>query len=668
MYPKNAASPEPIAIGAVIQISDGAVQTSGVTVRIKPIGVAEGDGGGTTSYSTDGIVLYTPTQAETNYTSFILIAKKSGCIPVAMTVVTTASSTTGTVLLAPVTHTSAVVPTVGSVTGNVGGNVVGSVASVTGAVGSVTGNVGGNVVGSVASVTAAVTVGTINANVITAASIAADAVTEIQSGLATPTNITAGTITTVTNLTNLPTIPTNWITASGIAADAITDAKVASDVTIASVTGAVGSVTGNVGGNVVGSVASVTGAVGSVTGNVGGNVVGSVASVTAAVTVGTINAGVITASAIATDAIGSDEISAAAVTKIQAGLATPTNITAATGITVSAIGANVITAASLATDAVTEIQNGLATPTNITAGTITTVTNVTTVNGLAANVITAASLATDAVTEIQSGIATASNLATVAGYLDTEIAAILAVMNKLDTTMVLDGAVYQFTANALELGPAGAGGDPWDDALPGAYAAGTAGYILGNLSTGAGVGARTVSATVTYLGSPFEGATVRITKGAESRVGTTDASGVTQPTWNVDDGTWTVAITGRDIEFAGATLVVDGNETPTYAVTPVIHAVSDVDKRTGFLYCYDENGDAESGVDVTITCHYAPSTGLALDSTVRAETSGATGLVEFTNMIVGARYSVKRGTGAAYSVLVASGTDPFELTSIVGQE
>ena len=41
------------------------------------------------------------------------------------------------------------------------------------------------------------------------------------------------------------------ITAASIAADAITDAKVASDVTIASVTG-------NVGGNVVGSVASVT--------------------------------------------------------------------------------------------------------------------------------------------------------------------------------------------------------------------------------------------------------------------------------------------------------------------------------------------------------------------------------------------------------------------------
>lgn len=46
------------------------------------------------------------------------------------------------------------------------------------------------------------------------------------------------------------------------------------------VVGSVASVTGNVGGNVVGSVASVTGAVGSVTGNVGGNVTGSVGSVT----------------------------------------------------------------------------------------------------------------------------------------------------------------------------------------------------------------------------------------------------------------------------------------------------------------------------------------------------------------------------------------------------
>lgn len=79
------------------------------------------------------------------------------------------------------------------------------------------------------------------------------------------------------------------INAAAIAADAITDAKVASDVTIASVTGAVGSVTGNVGGNVTGSV-------------------GSVAS------------GGITAASIAADAIGASELAADAVTEIAAGV------------------------------------------------------------------------------------------------------------------------------------------------------------------------------------------------------------------------------------------------------------------------------------------------------------------------------------------------------------
>jgi hypothetical protein len=74
---------------------------------------------------------------------------------------------------------------------------------------------------------------------------------------------------------NVTQMAANVITSTAIANDAITDAKVAADVTIASVTGSVG-------------------------------------SVTSAVTVGTINANVITASSIATDAV----------TEIQAGLAT----------------------------------------------------------------------------------------------------------------------------------------------------------------------------------------------------------------------------------------------------------------------------------------------------------------------------------------------------------
>lgn len=65
------------------------------------------------------------------------------------------------------------------------------------------------------------------------------------------------------------------------------------------------------GGSIV--AASVTGAVGSVTGNVGGNVTGSVGSVAA---------GGITAASIATDAIDADALASDAVTEIQSGLST----------------------------------------------------------------------------------------------------------------------------------------------------------------------------------------------------------------------------------------------------------------------------------------------------------------------------------------------------------
>lgn len=164
--------------------------------------------------------------------------------------------------------------TIASVSGAVG-SVTGAVGSVTGAVGSVTGSVG-SVTGAVGSVTARVTA---NTDQLAGQTVTAAAGVTFPTSVASPTNITAGTITTVTNLTNAAT-------AGDFTATMKTSLNAA---TPASVVGAVGSVTGNVGGNVVGSVGSVSGAVGSVTGNVNGNVVGSVASVTAGVTVTTNN-------------------------------------------------------------------------------------------------------------------------------------------------------------------------------------------------------------------------------------------------------------------------------------------------------------------------------------------------------------------------------------------
>lgn len=119
MYPRNAASPERIAIGAVVQISDGAVQSSGVSITVRGQGGAEAAGGGTTAYGATGVIVYyTPTQAETDFTSFVVIASKTGCLPVCQTIITTASVTPGKVVLSGETHTSAVIPTVTTLTGH----------------------------------------------------------------------------------------------------------------------------------------------------------------------------------------------------------------------------------------------------------------------------------------------------------------------------------------------------------------------------------------------------------------------------------------------------------------------------------------------------------------------------------------------------------------------
>ena len=58
------------------------------------------------------------------------------------------------------------------------------------------------------------------------------------------------------------------------------------------------------------------------------------------------------------------------------------------------------------------------------------------VGAMAANVMTAAAAAADLTTELQSGLATAADLATMAGYVDTEVAAIKAQTDKL----TFDGA------------------------------------------------------------------------------------------------------------------------------------------------------------------------------------------------------------------------------------
>ncbi len=129
----------------------------------------------------------------------------------------------------------------------------------------------------------------------------------------------------------------------------------------------------------------------------------------------------------------------------------------------------------------------VASTTNITAGTMTTVA---TVNALAAGTITAASIATDAITaaKIADGAIDAATFAT--GAIDANAIA----ANAIGASELATDAVNEIAAGVWDLATsghttastfgaamvaAGAAGDPWTTALPGAYGSNSAGFLLG---------------------------------------------------------------------------------------------------------------------------------------------------------------------------------------------
>jgi hypothetical protein len=234
----------------------------------------------------------------------------------------------------------------------------------------------------------------------------------------------------------------------------------------------------------------------------------------------------------------------------------------------------------------------------------------------------------------------------------TEIATAVGALTQLVdlTTMIVnDGtANARFSTSALQNAPSGGGGG------------------------GTGTGARTVVVTVALSASPVEGASVRLTKAAETYVGSTNASG--QVTFNVDDGTWTVAITSPGATFAGASLVVDDDEAVSYSLTAISITPSPATQITGYYTCYSHLGVVEAGVSITMQLVGLAqgSVGLALDNRLRTVTSDANGVAQFTNLFPGCRYKVYRGAAenkAWYVILPDTVTgDPVELGSIYGDD
>lgn len=146
--------------------------------------------------------------------------------------------------------------------------------------------------------------------------------------------------------------------------------------------------------------------------------------------------------------------------------------------TVNFSGTTILTATNVETDTA-DIQSRI--PTALVSGRIDA-----SVGAMANDTITSAALAASAVTEIQSGLSTldAAGVRTAVGLasanLDTQLAALPTDAEIADA--VWDEAIaghLSAGSTGAALNGAGSAGDPWTTALPGAYGAGTAGYILG---------------------------------------------------------------------------------------------------------------------------------------------------------------------------------------------
>jgi hypothetical protein len=246
------------------------------------------------------------------------------------------------------------------------------------------------------------------------------------------------------------------------------------------------------------------------------------------------------------------------------------------------------------------------------------------VKGIDADAVTAAALAADAVAEIQSGLGTAANQSTLATAVDGIPAAV-------DT---------ELTGNH--------GSGSW-------------------ASSGGGSGSNAVVLTVTDTDdAPVESAAVRVTKGVESWVLQTDASG--EADFSIDDGSWTVRINRQGYEqFTPVTLVVSGVTAETYELTALSLSAPDSPAQiTGYAYCYDADGAAQSGVTVFIRMVKTPagSTGHHYSYLAAELMSDEFGLIEHTGLFPGATYRIWREgnqSGADQFIIAADAVSPVAI-------
>lgn len=185
-------------------------------------------------------------------------------------------------------------------------------------------------------------------------------------------------------------------------------------------------------------------------------------------------------------------------------------------------------------------------------------------------------------------------------------------------------------------------------------------------ASGGGTGARTVTITVNDGAAALQNARVRLTEGANTYVATTNVSGVA--TFNVDDATYTVAITKSGYTYAGTTLVVNGDEAATYSMTEtVVTPPSNPSLSAIEVLCLGAHDTAESGIDVDFRIVTIPSgdQNKSYSGTKKTVTSDEDGIARI-EVAQGSTYEYKRGVAQVWNRVTVDADGVTNVTSFIG--
>lgn len=311
----------------------------------------------------------------------------------------------------------------------------------------------------------------------------------------------------------------------------------------------------------------------------------------------------------------------------------------------------------------------VASPTNITAGTITTVTNLTNLPSIPANWLTAAGIASGALDSVWStasrtltagtniqlpanGLANVTAWAVnITGSVSGSVGSVTAPVTitgdaatagtRFLTMIEVDGLVYRYTANSLELTPSsGLTEQQVRDSMQlaptnaGDTQPGSIDAKIDALSSGSGSGAYTITVTVTDGTDPMQNAIVRVTEGINSYTVSTNASG--QGAFALDAATYNVAVTKDGYQFTPTTRTVTGNQAGTLTndlelTETVIPSPASPEMCTVAMNIIDPAGAAVSGLIVTFTLYPANASradGNVITTRTKTATSNGSGLIQ----------------------------------------